>query len=85
MRPSGDFFLVVKEVTVRKVVGLFAALLIGSSVLYAVSADALVLTGENAGFMLRGRPVQFEYVHCLLDPSAMWFEDGSAICGGVDE
>ena len=36
--------------------------------------------GPDAGFLLPSHPVQFEYVRCLADPDAIWFEDGSAWC-----
>lgn len=69
----------------RTVFALFLVLLVGSSLTYAAWSGALVLRGPDAGMMIYGRPVQFGYVHCLFDSSAIWFEDGSAICGGTHE
>lgn len=35
---------------------------------------------ENAGIFVDNHPVQYEYIVCLADPQALWFEDGSAHC-----
>ena len=36
---------------------------------------------ENAGIVVDNNHfVQYEYIACLADPQALWFEDGSAQC-----
>lgn len=66
---------------------LLVGFLIAAALAAAVRPASVVLTGPDAGAHLAGRPVQFAYVHCLADPAARWYEDGSATCwqdGGND-
>ena len=59
---------------------LLAGFLIVAALYGAVRPVAIVPTGPDAGVMIAGRPVQFEYLPCLADPAARWYEDGSATC-----
>lgn len=36
--------------------------------------------GVDSGVVVDGRFVQLEYLDCLADPAARWYEDGSAAC-----
>ena len=36
--------------------------------------------GVDSGVMVEGRYVQLEYLDCIGDPAARWYEDGSATC-----
>lgn len=57
------------------------ALVLGIAILTSAAQSRIYsVTGPDAGFVWRGQPVQFEYVRCLADPDAQWFEDGSARC-----
>jgi hypothetical protein len=64
---------------------LLVGFLIAAAVAAAVRPASVVLTGPDAGVQLAGRPVQFAYVHCLADPAARWYEDGSASCWQKEE
>ncbi len=64
---------------------LLVGFLIAAAVVAAARPARVVLTGPDAGAMIAGHPVQFAYAHCLADPAARWFEDGSASCWQKEE
>lgn len=45
-----------------------------------MATDAMLSRVAHAGTMWDGHWVQTEYIPCILDGGAIWFEDGSAIC-----
>lgn len=45
-----------------------------------MAAEAAAYRVAHAGIMFDGHWVQTEYIPCILDGGAVWFEDGSAIC-----
>lgn len=51
-----------------------------------MAAEVAMQRVANGGIIWEGHWVQSEYVPCILDHDAVWFEDGSAICdvSGMD-
>lgn len=41
---------------------------------------AVMTRTADMGVVVNGRPIQVEYLTCMFDAEAQWFEDGSAIC-----